>query len=100
MTIVFIARVVTAVMGGYAFSASLVALASVALPLVFGLPRSEAVLLSAMLGFVLYLVVLLWAFSAKRLWRVCAVLLGGAAVSYGLVRWLSPLLAAAAVTGI
>lgn len=82
-------RVLGAVLGGYAFSSGLVALTAVALPLV-GLARSEAVLLAAMLGFVLYLLVLLWAFAERRLWRVWLVLIGGAILSYGVSRLLSP----------
>jgi len=41
------------------------------------LPRSEAVVLMAMLGFVIYLLVLLWAFAEPRLlrlWLMLAVL--------------------------
>jgi hypothetical protein len=85
-------RVLGAVLGGYAFSAALVALAAVCLSLGTGLPRSEAVLLSAMAGFLLYLTVLLWAFAERRLWLVWCVLAGGAVLAYGLVRVLSPLL--------
>lgn len=79
-----LARIAGAVVGGYAFSASMVALSAVLLPLSFGMARSEAVFLAAMLGFVIYLVVLLWAFAARRMWRVWAVLFGGALLGYGL----------------
>jgi hypothetical protein len=88
-----VSRVVGAVFGGYAFSASSVALAMVVLPLAFGLTRSESVILVPMIGFVLYLVVLLWAFSERRLRRVWGVLLSGTALCCGLLLWLSPLLA-------
>jgi hypothetical protein len=86
-------RVVGAVFGGYAFSASSVALAMVILPLAFGLTRSESVILVPLVGFVLYLVVLLWAFSERRLQKVWGVLLSGTAICCGLLLWLSPLLA-------
>ncbi|UUZ76529.1 iron transporter [Polaromonas sp. P1(28)-13] len=43
-------RVTAALLGGYAFSAALVALLAAALPLT-GMARSEAVVLAAMLGF-------------------------------------------------
>lgn len=79
-------RVTGAVAGGYVFCAALVALASTVLPLT-GMPRSEAVVLSAMLGFVLYLLMLMWAFSVRSLLRLWAVLAGGAAGTYGVV-WL------------
>jgi hypothetical protein len=66
-------RVVLAVIGGYAASAGFVAILSVILPLA-GVARSEAVILSSMLGFVLYVVFLLWGFAERRLWRLCLVL--------------------------
>ncbi|MDO8372947.1 MAG: PepSY domain-containing protein, partial [Polaromonas sp.] len=59
-------RLIAALPGGYAFTAALVALLAAALPLL-GLARSEAVVSAAMLGFVLYLLVLLWAFSVRSL---------------------------------
>ena len=57
------ARVVLAVLGGYAISALVSAALAVALARVFGWDRGEAVMLAAMLAFVIYLVVLLWAFA-------------------------------------
>jgi hypothetical protein len=65
-----LARVALAVIGGYAASAGFVATFSAALPLV-GVVRSEAVVLSSMLGFVLYVVLVLWGFAESRLWRFC-----------------------------
>jgi hypothetical protein len=68
-------RVALAAIGGYAVSAQAAAWAALALRPLLG--RSEAVVLSAMLAFVLYLVVLLWAFAERRLlrlWLVLAVL--------------------------
>lgn len=85
-------HVLGAVIGGYAFSAALVALGSVALPLATGLARSEAVLLSSMLGFVVYLVVLIWAFAERRLGRVWGVLAAGAALTFLLAHALKPML--------
>lgn len=72
-------RVLGAVGGGYALSAALVALLSAALPLT-GLARSEAVVLAAMGGFVMYLLLLLWAFSVRSLARLWAVLAAGTAL--------------------
>ena len=69
-------RVIGAVLGGYALSAALVALLAVALPRLVGWPRSEAVLLASMLGFLIYLGALVWAFSqrcASRIWGVFVV---------------------------
>ncbi|MDP3796229.1 MAG: iron uptake protein [Polaromonas sp.] len=78
-------RVTAALLGGYAFSAALVALLATALALA-GMARSEAVVLAAMLGFVLYLLVLLWAFSVRSLARLWAVLAGGSVLGYGLLQ--------------
>ncbi|MBT0960826.1 iron transporter [Denitromonas iodatirespirans] len=79
-----VSRVLAAVGAGYAFTASVVALVAVALPAIFGMARSEAVVLAAMLGFVIYLLALLWAAVEPRLWWVWAGLIGGAAVSWAL----------------
>ncbi len=77
-------RIAGAVLGGYVFSAALVALLAAVLPLA-GMARGEAAVSAAMLGFVLYLLVLLWAFSVRSLVRLWAVLAGGTALAAGLV---------------
>jgi hypothetical protein len=77
-------RLVGAVVGGYAFTAVLVALLPVGLSLL-GLARSEGVTLSAMLGFVIYLLVLIWAFSVRSLLRLWALLVGSTALMGGLL---------------
>jgi len=82
-----VSRVLGAVLGGYAFSAAWVALLSVALPRV-GMARSEAVILASMVGFLIYLGVLLWAFAQQSLVRVWAVLAGGAGLAFALARLL------------
>lgn len=76
-------RVVGAVLGGYMLSAALVALLAVGLS-ALGLARSEAVVAASLLGFVLYLLVLLWGFSERSLARLWAVLVGGTVLAYGL----------------
>lgn len=86
-------RTVAAVVGGFGLTTALVGLSSVALPLLLGVARSEAVLLSAMLGFILYLVVLLWAFAEPRLGRVWVTLSLGSAAAFGLSQWLAQMLA-------
>jgi hypothetical protein len=60
-------RLAIAVLGGYALSASLVAFSGLALSATSLLPRSEAVVLASMLGFVVYLCVFIWAIAEKRL---------------------------------
>jgi len=72
-----IQRLALTVFGGYGLSSALVSLGALALAGV--LPRSEAVVLAAMLGFPLYLVLLLWGFAERRLTRLWLVL-GGCAV--------------------
>jgi hypothetical protein len=94
-----VARVTLAVVGGYAFSAALSAALALALPLGWGLSRGDAVLLSAMLGFLVYLVALLWSFAEPRLGRVLAVLASGTLLGYAAVRWLLPLWSASSATG-
>lgn len=59
-------RVTGALLGGYAASAALVALVAVGL-IALGLARSEAVVAASLLGFVFYLLLLLWAFHIRHL---------------------------------
>jgi hypothetical protein len=77
-------RTCAALLGGYALTALWVAVLACALVLL-GMPRSEAVVSAAMLGFVLYLLVLLWAFSVRSLARLWVVLAGAGALGYGLL---------------
>ncbi|KQN70605.1 hypothetical protein ASF04_12305 [Duganella sp. Leaf61] len=72
-------RVVGAIVGGYAVTALAVAACSAALAHA-GMVRSEAVALCAMLGFVFYLVLALWAFSVRSVMRLWLVLSGLAVV--------------------
>ena len=81
-------RVLGGVAGAYALTAALVALLSAALPLT-GLARSEAVVLAAMLGFVVYLLLLLWAFSVRSLKQLWAVLVIGTVLCTALAAYLS-----------
>lgn len=81
-------RLIAAIPGGYALTAAVVAVLGGLLPLL-GLARSEAVVLSAMLGFVLYLLLLLWAFAQRSLARLWGVFAGGLAAC-GTLLWLLP----------
>lgn len=83
-------RVLLGIFGGYALSAGWSAALALALHRVAGWDRAEATVLSAMLGFVFYLLALLWAFTLPRPSRLALVLAGGAAAGWGLVTWLSP----------
>lgn len=82
-------RLLVVILGGYALMAGVVALAGVVLPRL-GIAASEAVLLAAMLGFPIYLAVLLWGFHARPLRRVAGLIGGGAALAIGLALWLAP----------
>jgi len=62
-----VARVLGALVFSYAVSAGLVALGAVALPRATSLPTGEAVVLSSMLGFPVFVAALLWAFSQRTL---------------------------------
>ncbi len=88
-------RTVLAVLAGFGFSTAVSGLGAVGLPLAFGMARSEAALLCSMLGFILYLAVLLWAFAEPRLMRVALVLVGGGAAAWWLARALAPVASAA-----
>ena len=81
-------RLLSIVVGGYFLSAALTALGAAGL-VSLGMDRSEAVVLMSMLGFIIYLLVLIWAFAERSLPRLLAVTLGGTAVGQGLVYWLS-----------
>lgn len=83
------ARLVGAVPLGYAVISMWVALVS-ALFAAMGAQRGDAVVLSGMTGFVMYLVWLLWAFSARRVGLVYLVALLGGTSSAGLL-WLMQL---------
>ena len=69
-------RVLLAVVGGYLLTSGLVSFGALALAAV--MPRSEAVVLMAMLGFIVYLGLLIWAFAERRLSRLWLVLGAGA----------------------
>ena len=77
-------RVLAAVLGGYALCAIAVALLTVLL-IKAGVPRSEAVIGCALSGFVLYLVVLIAAFSVRSHSKLWLGLLGASALMLGLL---------------
>ena len=79
-------RLIAAIPGGYALTAATVAALGGVLPLI-GMTRSDAVALSAMLGFLLYLILLLWAFAQRSLARLWGVFAGGLAIC-GALLWI------------
>ncbi len=78
-------HVVGAVGGGYAWSVALVLALGSSLAAA-GMPRSEAVVLASMLGFVAYMLIALWAFSTRSTLRMLLILAGSGAVLFGLHR--------------
>lgn len=78
-----LSRIAAAVLGGYAFCWGFIALGLSGL-YAAGLSFHDAEHLSAMLGVLLYLGVFLWAFAARRVARVWALLLVGGGVMTGL----------------
>ena len=65
-------RILLAVIGGYALTYAF----SAALARVLPIAATEAVVVSALFSFVVYLGFILWAFAAQQLWRVaCSMLL-------------------------
>ena len=85
-TLRIVLRVLGAVVGGYALTALAVA-ALGAVMAQLAMARAEAVTLAAMLGFVIYLALLLWGFSVKSVTRLWLILMGGAAALASLL-WL------------
>lgn len=81
--VAIIIRLVAAVGGGYAVAAGISAFGAVGLAAASLLPRSEAVVLTSMLAFLIYLAVLIWAFAERHLGRLCAILAIAALASWG-----------------
>ena len=78
-----ILRVVGAVGGGYAVTALAVTTAGAVLARL-GMARSDAVVTAAMLGFIVYLLLLLWAFAVRSPARLWLGLAGAAALRMAL----------------
>ncbi|HEU5133601.1 MAG TPA: hypothetical protein VFU13_00530 [Steroidobacteraceae bacterium] len=74
--VVTLSRIAAAVLGGYLFVWGLVAL-SIAGLASLGLDYDQAWMLAMLLAFLVYLVVFIWSFAARRLVLVWLVLLGG-----------------------
>lgn len=70
-------RLLAAIFGSYVCTASLASAGAALLVVLAGMARSEAVYLTAMLGLLAYLALLLWGFSESRFWRIWAFMLGG-----------------------
>ncbi len=75
-------RLMLAAVLGYFFTVEVAGLLGLVLTNI--MIRSEAAALSAMLGFLLYTFVILWAFADRSLLRLWITIPGGALVCYGL----------------
>lgn len=78
-----------AVLGNYAASSTAGALLAVLLAR-GGMARADAVVAASIVTILGYLVVLIWAFHAPRLWRLWVVLAGVTAACALLVRLIGP----------
>lgn len=85
-TITALLRIGGAVVGGYLLAAAAASLCAAVLHDWFDWPRSEAVLFAAMAAFVLYLLLLLWAFSARSAVRMLMSMTVGILAMHGLLQ--------------
>lgn len=82
-------RVLAISVGGYAFTAGCVALSGMALH-AMGVPLSDAMLATILLGYVFYIAVVMWGFADRRtLFRPVAILVG-AALTMKMSAYLAP----------
>jgi hypothetical protein len=79
-------RIAAGMLGGYAFTWGFIALAITSL-FAARLDFHDAETLGTILGFIVFLVVFLWAFAARSVLRVWGVLAGGGALMAG-AAWL------------
>jgi len=75
-------RIAAGMLGGYAFTWGFIALAITSL-FAARLDFHDAETLGTILGFIVFLVVFLWAFAARSVLRVWGVLAGGGALMAG-----------------
>jgi hypothetical protein len=75
-------RICAAVLGSYAFTWGFMAL-GIAAMFAAGMAFHDAEHLSAIIGFLVFLGLFLWAFSARSLWRIWLVLAGGGLLMAG-----------------
>lgn len=85
------ARIAAAVFGGYVFTWGVIA-AGASLMFAAGMGFHDAEFLASLLGVLAFVAVFLWAFAARRLWVVWAVLAGGGAVLSALGSFVQSLL--------
>jgi hypothetical protein len=67
-------KILIAILAGYAFTSGYVAFLSIML-LELGMEAGEALMLSAMTGFIVYLCVTLWIFTTQKVWRTSIIII-------------------------
>ena len=80
------AHITVAIVGGYILADWIVAWLSLLMSLILGIDKGEAVTLSSMLGFVIYLAILIWAFAEPNLGRMAGIMITAILLSYGFAR--------------
>jgi hypothetical protein len=83
------ARIFIAVAGGWLLCNLVVGWMWMAFVAFFGIERREAVILAPLIGLLLYLCVLVWAFGERSFKRLCVSLALGIALSFGLQQGLA-----------
>ena len=76
-------RIVAAIFGGYAFAWGFIA-AATSLMFAAGMGFHDTEFLASLFGVLAFLAAFLWAFAARQVWPVWAVLLGGGALLAGI----------------
>lgn len=84
-------RTVLASVGGFALAFSFCAGAAVLLGVAFGMTRGEAMVLTAMFAFLVWMMAVLIAYAARSNRRAAAWVLGGTVLFGALAWWLGPL---------
>lgn len=79
------ARITLAIVGGYVGTSAIIAALAVIAVAAGGMERSEAATLTSMLGFLIYLAVIIWAFADPALLRIAGCLGAVTALSYAVV---------------
>lgn len=76
---IVVSRIAASLLGGYAFVWGFIAFGMSGL-FALGMSFHDAEHLCAILGFLIYVIIFMWAFAARRLTKVWCILLGGGAL--------------------
>jgi hypothetical protein len=66
-------KAILALFGGYIFMSGYVALSSI-ISIILGMELGEAVVLNSMVGYFVYLLIILWVFATVKLWRTLIII--------------------------